>query len=252
MPMTSENMTTPPEKTTLSASAQQVKDAVAKLRSDEAQKEAVLRAAAQSAASTQGKDAIEDLLADTKAEFEDQVKQEVKASQVKAEEKINSQGTNLKDLTEDDAYDLSVDIMAPALHSPNFLKIVLKDCNYVARWGNTNSIRQGQLVAQGFKKVTKDEVANLETLEMHLDSRGHFVWADLVALKIPKDIYYAGLRRAYVKSLHATNAKKAAEAGALFAKTNLTASLSVADRNYMQQHEAQNSNKPIYNPTVGV
>lgn len=244
MAMTSENMTTPPDKTTLSASAQQVKDAVAKLRSDEAVAQAKLAAQQQTK--------TEDPLAGVAEEFKDEVAKENVLFEAKAEEKINSQGTNLKDLTEDAAYDLNVDIMAPALHSPNFLKIVLKDCNYVARWGNVNSIRQGQLVAQGFKKITKDDVANIETLEMHLDSRGHFVWADLIALKIPKDIYYAGLRRAYVKSLHATNAKKAAEVGAAFAKSNLTAALSVADRNYMTQHEAQNSNKPIYNPTVGV
>lgn len=194
-----------------------------------------------------------ELLASTQAEFKDEVAAETKAVLTSMEQAIHEQslvGKSIRDLTEDDAYNFDIPIAASANYSPNFLKIELKDKNYVARWGNTNSIRQGQLIAQGFKYVDKDDVANIDTLEMHLDDRDHFIWADLIAVKIPKQIYYAGLRRAYVKSLHATNNKKAAEAGAAFAKTQHTGSLSGAERSYMAQHDAQN--KPIYNPTIGV
>lgn len=196
----------------------------------------------------------EDALAGVKDEFEDEVHLETaKAAKVMHQQNMEQaaiSGRSIADLTEDDAYNLEVGIAASAMHSANFLKVVLKDKNYIARWGNTNSIRQGQLVAQGFKYITKEDVENLAELEMHLDSMDHFCWADLVAVKIPKNIYYAGLRKAYLKSLHATNNKKAAEAGAQFAKTQLTGSLSGAERSYVATHLDQN--KPIYNPTLGV
>lgn len=206
------------------------------------------------AAAQKAKDSEEAaLLEGASTEFNDEVAAENKAAasaMAQAEKEQNAVGKSIKDLTEDDAYNFEVAIAAAASYSPNFLKVALKDPNYIARWGNTNSIRQGQLVAQGFKYVTEDDVENLDTLEMHLDSRGHFVWADLIAVKIPKNIYYAGLRRAYVKSLHATNNKKAAEAGAAFARTQHTGSLSGTERSYMASHDL--NNKPIYNPTIGV
>lgn len=217
-------------------------------------KKPILTAAQLKEVATQLGPLIEDPLIGVKAEFEDEIDLETKSAAKVLESQNREQaaisGRSIASLTEDDAYNLEVGIAASAMHSANFLKVVLKDKNYIARWGNTNSIRQGQLVAQGFKYITSDDVENLDTLEMHLDAMDHFTWADLVAVKIPKNIYYAGLRKAYLKSLHATNNKKAAEAGAAFAKTNLTGTLSGAERSYVATHLDQN--KPIYNPPLGV
>lgn len=158
---------------------------------------------------------------------------------------------SVSDLVEDDAYNLEIALAAPQMASPDFLKVVLKDKNYIARWGNRHELRQSQLVGQGFRNVTKDEVENIEDLEMFLDSREHFVWTDLICMKVLKSVYYAGLRRAYTKSLHATNNAAAAKAGAAEAEQKLKFSLTASERSYMAQQQAS-GHKPVYNPTVGV
>jgi hypothetical protein len=199
---------------------------------------------------------VEDPLAGVKEDLEDQIVAEEKAAaqvlqdQQSAQEKAS--GIKMSDLVEDDAYNLEIAIVAAKSYSPNFLRIDMKDKNYVARWGNTNSIRQGQLVAQGFKYLQPEDVENLNELEMHIDSQGRFVWADLIAVKTTKASYYSGLRRAYMKSLHATNDKKAREVGSQFAKTNLTSNLTGPERGYLSQQEQAGTSKPIYNPNIGV
>lgn len=196
----------------------------------------------------------DDPLAEVKSEFDDKVKAEsmaakkMLAQQAQEQAKVSEKG--IRDLVEDDAYNLEVAISAKASYSPNFLKIELKDKNYIARWCNLNPIRQATLVAQGFRIVKETEVANLDELEMFLDSQKHFVYSDLIAMQIPKNMYYAGLRRAYLKSLHATNNKKAAEAGAQFASNQLKAELTGAQRSYLASHDL--TEKPVYNPNLGV
>lgn len=261
MANTSDNLAPAPPQLQLTES--QIKEAA--LRLDAKKTEEALMTKAQgsplpvvqplSQAQAKAQDEVEALLSDTEDEFKDQVTAEVQAARaLKYDEKIQQLhgSKSIKDLTEEDAYNLNIGIAAAANASPDFLKVVMKDSNYIARWVNTNSIRLSQCVAKGFKFILQDEVVNLDTLEMFLDSQKHFVWADLVAVKIPKNIYYAGLRAAYLKSLHATNNKKAAEAGAAFAKQNLAGSLGGAERTYLAQQEQQGTSKPIYNPAIGV
>lgn len=245
MAMTSQTMT--PAEPIIKLTTDQAKEAAARL---DAKAKTELE---NKALSTQTE--IDDILGDTKNEFEDQVQAETQAAKQLKLDEVKQQAISsksIKDLTEDDAYNLEIGIAASAAASPDFLKVVLKDKNYVARWGNRDSIRMSQLVAKGFKFITADEVENLATLEMFLDSQDHFVWADLVAMKVSKNIYYAGLRAAYVKSLHATNNKKAAEAGSAYAKSNLVGQLSGSERTYLSQQEQAGAQKPIYNPTIGV
>jgi hypothetical protein len=198
----------------------------------------------------------EDPLEGVKDVFEDEVAAETEGARKLLVEQQNTQqatsGKKISDLIEDDAYNLEVPIAAGRLFNPSFLKVTLKDKNYIPRWCNVNPIRMAQLVAQGFKMVKVEDVVNLNELDMFLDSQRHFVYADLVCMQIPKNIYYEGLRRAFLKSLHATNNKKAAEAGAAFAKSNLTGTLSGSERSYLAQHEAQGTTKPVYNPNIGV
>lgn len=196
---------------------------------------------------------VNDPLAGLADAFEADVKEEVVAAATtyKAAKAQGELGTNLSDLCEDDAYNLEVAIAASAMSSPDFLKLNLKDPNYVPRWGNTNVMRQGQLRAKGFSYVSREDLKNSEDYESQVDASGHIVWNDLVALKINKGIYFSGLRRAYVKSLHATNNKKAAEAGAAHAKANLVGALKGGERAYLE-NQVEQTGKEIYNPNVGV
>lgn len=192
---------------------------------------------------------------EAKAAFDDEVAaEEAQTEQILSDaekRQLQMSGKAVGDLVEDDAYDLNVPLYAGARYNPNMLKVELKDPNMIARWGNTNSMRQSMLAAQGFTFVHPKDVKNPDTLEMFGDSLGHFVFADLVAMKIPKNIYYAGLRRAYLKSLHATNDKKARQGGAAFAQQALQNSLTGSERSYMAVHKEQ-THKDVYTPVVGV
>jgi hypothetical protein len=196
-----------------------------------------------------------DILAQTTAAVTDEIAQEetVIARQLEEANKkqIATSGKNIAELTEEDAYDFEVPIHAGAAHNPNILKVVLKDKNYVCRWGNTNTIRMTMLRAQGFVPITLSEVENTDTLEMFEDAQNHLVYADLIAMKIPKNIYYAALRRNHQKSMYMTNDKKATEAGANFAKNNLMGELKGNERAYIAQQE-ETGKKPIYSPKIGV
>jgi hypothetical protein len=264
MAMTNTNQNPAPSATVLSAPAKAVLEAADKLKVEAKAQEDKLRAEAlkgnQLDVDQVARDLVDkqedeaDILSSAKAEFNDQVNQEelqaakLLAAQVRAQ---TSNEKNISDLCEDDAYNLEVAISAKGMSSPDFLKIVLKDKNYIARWCNRNPIRMSQLVGQGFRMVKEDHVINVSSLDMFLDGQGNFVYADLVAMQIPKNIYYAGLRRAYLKSLHATQNKKASEVGAAFAMSNLQAGLSGSERSYLAEHQEAGS-KPIYNPNLGV
>jgi hypothetical protein len=191
----------------------------------------------------------------TEKQFADEVEaEERQAAEVlhqANESQIKVSGKTIRDLIEDDAYNLEVPLYAGVAFNPNLLRVEMRDPSYVARWGNTNNIRQTMLVSQGFTFCSEKDVLNFEQLHMFVDSLGHFVWADLVAMKIPKNIYYAGLRRSYLKSLHATNKTKAAQAGAAFAKSDLGRTLTGAEKTYLANQTAK-LDKEIYTPVVGV
>ena len=248
MAMTNETIN-PAPKATLSPAASDVLKAADKLKAEAKATEDRLRA---EAAAKQPVDETE-LLSSAQTEFQDQIKHEeqITAQLADKTKEAVSDGKSIADLCEDDAYNLEVAISAKSMYSPTALKIVMKDPNYIARWANVNPIRITQLIGQGFRYLKPEMVANLSSLEMFQDSQGNFMWADLTAMYVRKDIYYAGLRRSYIKSLHATNSKKAGEIGATFAKSNLQSGLSAQERNYMAEHEAAGS-KPIYNPNIGV
>jgi hypothetical protein len=201
---------------------------------------------------TPKKDEEAALLDDASKEFEDQITFEAKKAQAilakENEGQVQESGKDISELIEADAYNMAIPINAGAMYDPDLLKVVLIDKNYVARWGNRNNIRQAQLAANGFKPITLAEVDNPDTLTMFEDAQGHLVYADLVAMKCLKTWYYAGLRRAYLKSKYATNDQEAAKAGAAFAKERLMGELKGSERSYMSMHEG----KPIYKPNIGV
>ena len=125
MAMTNETMNPAPA-ATLSLSAEQAKEAAAKLQAKIKAEDEQLRAEAAAKASTlavpnlnsesnKEQDKQEDPLADVKASFDDQVRAEEIATNrfLGAQKNMNTrEGTAIKDLTEDDAYNLEVAIVA--------------------------------------------------------------------------------------------------------------------------------------------
>lgn len=127
-----------------------------------------------------------------------------KAEEAVKEEKQKYYTANeFKTINEKDIYNFSVPIRAVDHQLPDFLDIKLKDANFVARWINLNPRRIGQAIAEGWTYITKDDLA--EELKVVVNgAEGHYVYADVVAMKLTKEKVFGRIRANFLKSLSLT------------------------------------------------
>jgi hypothetical protein len=112
--------------------------------------------------------------------------------------------TDFSNVSERDVFNLDVPIQAFSHELPDFLTVKLVDSNFEARWIQTNSRRLGQAIAEGFTYVTNAELAGALQVYVTPDASGHFVYADVVLMKLPKAKLYARLRSNFIRSLSVT------------------------------------------------
>jgi hypothetical protein len=117
--------------------------------------------------------------------------------------------TDFSNISEKDIWDLRVPIEAINHEIPEFLTVKLTDKNYEPRWIQTNSRRMGQVHAEGWKYVTQEDLAEDLKIQTADDASGHFVYADVVLMKIPKAKLYARYRANFLKSLAVTKSQAA-------------------------------------------
>ena len=122
-------------------------------------------------------------------------------------------------MSEDDVYNMDIEMTARPFSSEDSLKVTLLDTNYVARWVNKNPQRLGQMLNHGFKYVQAEDLATALEVEVSPDAQGHFCLFDVVLMRIPKERYFTALRAAHLRALasvgtkgiHQTAAKQAAD-----------------------------------------
>lgn len=114
--------------------------------------------------------------------------------------------TDFSNLTMDVVYDLSVPIIAKEFMSADALTIHLRDSNYEARWVNKSPQNLGSKIAKGFSYIVPADLldGSEESIRAAKDSQGHYVFDDVVAMKIDKATYYAALRAAHIRALNTT------------------------------------------------
>lgn len=124
--------------------------------------------------------------------------------------------TDFSKLSMDAVYDLSIPIEAKEFMSADGLKIDLKDTNFEPRWVNKNPQRLGEMMGKGFTYIEPKDLINSEnniSIQTSLDTQGHYVINDVVAMKIDKATYYRALRAAHLRAVATTdqaNARKRA------------------------------------------
>jgi hypothetical protein len=126
--------------------------------------------------------------------------------------KIKESTVNFNDMTEEQAYDLEVPIVAKPFSNEDSLDVELKDTSYVARWVNVNPMRLGSMRARGFTYVVEDDLAKPLNIEIEVDAQGHYRCNDVALMRITKERYYGALRAAHLRAISAVSATGAHKA----------------------------------------
>jgi hypothetical protein len=113
--------------------------------------------------------------------------------------------TDFSAMSISDVYDLSIPIEAKPFMSADVLEIKLKDTNYEPRWVNKNPQRLGSMIAKGFTYIQSEDLVSADGIKTGLDAEGHFVYDDVVAMKIDKATYYRALRAAHERAVATTD-----------------------------------------------
>lgn len=157
--------------------------------------------------------------------------------------------TDFSKLNMDAVYDLSIPIEAKEFMSADALTIHLADTNYEARWVNKNPRNLGDKIAKGFTYIVPADLqnGNEEAIKAAKDAQGHYVFDDVVAMKIDKATYYAALRKAHLRAISTTNEVTARERAAKTANAFMEKSDVSADFN-----NARAQRKMVfYDPGIG-
>ncbi|HEY1644808.1 MAG TPA: hypothetical protein VGF75_00295 [Candidatus Saccharimonadales bacterium] len=156
--------------------------------------------------------------------------------------------TDFSNVQEKDIFDLRVQIEAISHEIPEFLTVKLNDANYSPRWIQVNSRRMGQAHAEGWQYVIKEDLAEDLKVEVAGDASGHYIYADVVLMKIQKAKLYSRIRANFLRSLAVTKSQTAIhEAMKKVIEQDLQNSEYGADFGKYRQSGAMNT----YSPLVG-
>lgn len=117
--------------------------------------------------------------------------------------------TEFGDLKEKDIYNFDHPIRAIENAIPDFLDVHLSDPNMVPRWINKDPRRLGQAIAEGWSYITRDDLAEPMKIQVADSADGHYVYADVVAMKLSKEKVYGRIRANFLKSLAITKSSLA-------------------------------------------
>jgi hypothetical protein len=151
-------------------------------------------------------------------------------------------------LKESDIYDFNVPIKAIDHQLPDFLDIKLKDPNMVARWINLDPRRMGQAIAEGWSYIGKDDLAQPLKVQVNNSADGHYVYADVVAMKLTKEKVYGRIRGNFLKSLSLTKSTLAIHEQM---KNLIKAELSSGPEGDTFQKYSQTGAMGVYSPLAG-
>lgn len=132
------------------------------------------------------------------------VKEEAGIKQQEAQKPRYFTEAQFKDVKESDIYNFNVPIKTIDHQLPDYLDIKLKDANYIARWINLDPRRLGQAIAEGWSYIRPDDLARPLEIKITDSADGHYIYADVVAMKLTKEKVYGRIRGNFLKSLQLT------------------------------------------------
>ncbi len=84
---------------------------------------------------------------------------------------------------------------------PDYMNIKLKDTEYEPVWASRDQRRLGQLLAKGYEFITPEMMADNFKVPLLFDSERHYVYSDVIAMRVHKRILYGKRRKAAEISL---------------------------------------------------
>ena len=106
-----------------------------------------------------------------------------------------------KNITEQQAMNPAVYIPVIEHDIPDYMNIKLKDTEYEPVWASRDQRRLGQLLATGYEFITPEMMAGDFKVPLLFDSENHYVYQDVIAMRVHKRILYGNRRRAAEVSL---------------------------------------------------
>jgi hypothetical protein len=103
-------------------------------------------------------------------------------------------------ISEKDVFDLSVPIPVVTHDLPQYMTVFLNDSSLVPRWVHKFGPNIGPRLASGYRFMMKADWDSRYPIPLTFDAEGHYACGDVVALVVPKSIYYPALRRNYQKT----------------------------------------------------
>lgn len=104
-------------------------------------------------------------------------------------------------MSEKDVFDMSVPIELVDHSMPDYMKVELKDSNFVPRWVHKMDRRLGPMKSKGFLFVTADEIQGELNIAISPNADGIFQHDDVFLMKIEKRKYFGMLRANHERAL---------------------------------------------------
>lgn len=146
------------------------------------------------------KPSVESLFADIQALQKQVLEKERREAAAKSPTPDPVKEIDWSKIQEKDIFDLSIPIPVVTQDLPQYMTVHLKDSSQVARWTHKFGPNIGPRLASGYRFMTKEDWDTRFPLPLSFDAEGHYSCGDVVALVVPKSIYYPALRRNYQKT----------------------------------------------------
>jgi hypothetical protein len=176
------------------------------------------------------------------------VKTEADSKKVEAKKPRYYTESEFSNVQEKDIYDFSVPIAVIDHQLPDFLDIKLKDPNYVPRWINMDARRMGQVIAEGWSYISEEDLAEPLKVEIGDSADGHYVYDDVVAMKLTKEKVYGRIRGNFIKSLSLTKSTLALHE---HMKNLIKAELASGPEGDRYQKYNEDNKMGVYSPLAG-
>jgi len=98
-------------------------------------------------------------------------------------------------ITEADSYNMQMYIPVIDHDLPDYMNMKLKDPEFECVWASTDNRRIGQLLAEGYEYLKPEHIHPEFKIPLPFDSEGHYMYVDVVCMRVHKRILYGKRRR---------------------------------------------------------
>lgn len=130
------------------------------------------------------------------SDLEKQIEAILNKKKAEAKAAMAPKEPNWSEISEQDAYNSDVYIPVIDHDIPDYMNMKLKDGEYDVVWASRDQRRLGQLTAEGYEFLKAEHVHPSFKLPLPFNGEGHYIYQDVIAMRVHKRILYGKRRRA--------------------------------------------------------